>query len=143
MYAYFRQFYVLKIRNTSITQNVNLFSTIMTQKIQFTLPFRYGREDEELMGLRFCNEVVIASQHLNNVNTETRRTKLPLGKKAVKVKIENEDYFIFPFALTLGHNALPSLRLVPCRPYHGAPIGTMYEVQLYMAPQVQKNSIFL
>jgi hypothetical protein len=26
--------------------------------------FRYGREDEELMGLRFCNEVVIAAEQV-------------------------------------------------------------------------------
>ena len=26
--------------------------------------FRYGREDEELMGLRFCNEVVIAAEQI-------------------------------------------------------------------------------
>ena len=25
---------------------------------------RYGREDEELMGLRFCNEVVIAAEQI-------------------------------------------------------------------------------
>ncbi len=29
------------------------------------LPFRYGREDEELMGLRFCNEIVIAAEQLH------------------------------------------------------------------------------
>ena len=26
--------------------------------------FRYGREDEELMGLRFCNEVVVAAEQI-------------------------------------------------------------------------------
>uniref|UniRef100_A0A182ITM1 Arrestin-like N-terminal domain-containing protein n=1 Tax=Anopheles atroparvus TaxID=41427 RepID=A0A182ITM1_ANOAO len=29
---------------------------------QLTLTFRYGREDEEVMGLKFCNEAVIALQ---------------------------------------------------------------------------------
>ncbi len=31
----------------------------------FILPSRYGREDEELMGLRFCNEIVIAAEQLH------------------------------------------------------------------------------
>ena len=29
---------------------------------QVGLELRYGREDEELMGLQFCNEMILASQ---------------------------------------------------------------------------------
>lgn len=29
-----------------------------------TLTFRYGREDEEVMGLRFCNEAVMSLNRL-------------------------------------------------------------------------------
>ena len=29
---------------------------------QIGLELRYGREDEELMGLQFCNEMILASQ---------------------------------------------------------------------------------
>jgi hypothetical protein len=36
---------------------------------------RYGREDEELMGLRFCNEVVIAAEQ---VKTSSNRFSLSL-----------------------------------------------------------------
>lgn len=31
---------------------------------QITLTFRYGREDEEVMGLKFCNEAVISLKQL-------------------------------------------------------------------------------
>jgi beta-arrestin len=31
---------------------------------QVTLTFRYGREDEEVMGLRFCNEAVMSLNKL-------------------------------------------------------------------------------
>ncbi len=37
----------------------------------FLLPSRYGREDEELMGLRFCNEIVIAAEQLHPSPTTT------------------------------------------------------------------------
>ncbi len=44
----------------------------------------------------------------------------------------NEKGFLtFPFSLDLGTSAPPSVRLLPCRPYSGAPIGTTYEVQLF------------
>jgi len=32
--------------------------------VQIVLVFRYGREDEELMGLRFCNEIVVAADQV-------------------------------------------------------------------------------
>lgn len=31
---------------------------------QLTLTFRYGRDDEEVMGLRFCNEAIIALKQI-------------------------------------------------------------------------------
>jgi len=31
---------------------------------QITLTFRYGREDEEVLGLRFCNEAILALKQL-------------------------------------------------------------------------------
>jgi len=31
---------------------------------QITLTFRYGREDEEVLGLRFCNEAILALRQL-------------------------------------------------------------------------------
>lgn len=31
---------------------------------QVTLTFRYGREDEEVMGLKFCNEAVMSLAQL-------------------------------------------------------------------------------
>jgi hypothetical protein len=32
--------------------------------VKVTLELRYGREDEELMGLQFCNEMVVIRQIL-------------------------------------------------------------------------------
>ena len=38
--------------------------------MQFSLELRYGREDEELMGLQFCNEMIIANQRIYPVDPE-------------------------------------------------------------------------
>ncbi|XP_058822478.1 uncharacterized protein LOC131684026 [Topomyia yanbarensis] len=97
---------------------------------QLTLTFRYGREDEEVMGLKFCNEAVIALQHIwpKAVSTEPEvLTPLQealldrLGKNAV------------PFSLEIGTVAPPSVQLLPAKRYTGAPIGTSYDVRVYTA----------
>ncbi|EAA01439.5 AGAP002079-PA [Anopheles gambiae str. PEST] len=95
---------------------------------QLTLTFRYGREDEEVMGLKFCNEAVIALQQFwpRPVTAETDSlTPLQvsllerLGKNAI------------PFALEIGTLAPPSVQLLPAKRYTGAPIGTSYDVRVY------------
>ncbi|XP_021705863.1 phosrestin-2 isoform X2 [Aedes aegypti] len=97
---------------------------------QLTLTFRYGREDEEVMGLKFCNEAVIALQQIwpKPIGTEPEAlTPLQealldrLGKNAV------------PFALEIGTLAPPSVQLLPAKRYTGAPIGTSYDVRVYTA----------
>lgn len=41
------------------------------------LPHRYGREDEEVMGLKFCNEAIIALQQIwPKIETEPPRFEL-------------------------------------------------------------------
>ncbi|XP_062712037.1 uncharacterized protein LOC109431771 isoform X2 [Aedes albopictus] len=97
---------------------------------QLTLTFRYGREDEEVMGLKFCNEAVIALQQIwpkpigtePEVLTPLQEALLDrLGKNAV------------PFALEIGTLAPPSVQLLPAKRYTGAPIGTSYDVRVYTA----------
>ncbi|XP_055544027.1 uncharacterized protein LOC129729466 [Wyeomyia smithii] len=97
---------------------------------QLTLTFRYGREDEEVMGLKFCNEAVIALQQIwprpagaePEALTPLQEALLDrLGKNAV------------PFALEIGTMAPPSVQLLPAKRYTGAPIGTSYDVRVYTA----------
>lgn len=100
---------------------------------QLTLTFRYGREDEEVMGLKFCNEAVIALQQIwprpqsseAEVLTPLQEALLDrLGKNAV------------PFSLEIGTLAPPSVQLLPAKRYTGAPIGTSYDVRVYTAEAI-------
>ena len=50
-----------------------------------------------------------------------------------------QGFIAIPFVVNIGTSAPPSVRLIPCRPYSGAPIGTSYEVQLFTG---WKNKIF-
>ena len=42
----------------------NQLEVVLLALSQIGLELRYGREDEELMGLQFCNEMILASQSL-------------------------------------------------------------------------------
>ena len=49
----------------------------------------------------------------------------------MKVLANAQGFIAIPFVVNIGSSAPPSVRLIPCRPYSGAPIGTGYEVQLF------------
>ena len=49
----------------------------------------------------------------------------------LKVLANAQGFIAIPFVVNIGTSAPPSVRLIPCRPYSGAPIGTTYEVQLF------------
>ena len=119
--------------------------------------YRYGREDEELMGLRFCNEVVVAAEQIypTPLDEEIKRKKSikdkstensekssasdqsTLGPNTIEnatdgetskersnsTLVNNQGFVAVPFIVDMGNTAPPSVRLVPCRPYSGAPIG--------------------
>ena len=91
--------------------------------------FRYGREDEELMGLRFCNEIVISAEQIYP-------TAMEEACKTTKPIVNHQGFLAVPFVMDMGVSAPPSVRLLPCRPYAGAPIGTTYEVQLFAGTYV-------
>uniref|UniRef100_A0A1B0CBA9 Putative arrestin n=1 Tax=Lutzomyia longipalpis TaxID=7200 RepID=A0A1B0CBA9_LUTLO len=95
---------------------------------QLTLTFRYGREDEEVMGLKFCNEAVIALKQV---------WPQPEGTSAKKEELT-------PFSIQIGTVAPPSVQLIPAKHYNGAPIGTSYDIRAYIANQsdekMQKRS---
>ncbi|XP_013183432.2 arrestin homolog [Amyelois transitella] len=103
---------------------------------QVTLTFRYGREDEEVMGLKFCNEAImsIAQVWPAHCNHE-REPNTPLQDALIRRLGSNA----YPFHLELTPLAPPSVQLVPAKQYHGAPIGTSYDVRAYIADRVDEK----
>uniref|UniRef100_A0A182M5K4 Arrestin-like N-terminal domain-containing protein n=1 Tax=Anopheles culicifacies TaxID=139723 RepID=A0A182M5K4_9DIPT len=98
---------------------------------QLTLTFRYGREDEEVMGLKFCNEAVIALQQFWPRPVSAEADSLTPLQEAL---LERLGKNAVPFALEIGTLAPPSVQLLPAKRYTGAPIGTSYDVRVYTAP---------
>ncbi|XP_018897592.2 arrestin homolog isoform X2 [Bemisia tabaci] len=97
---------------------------------QVTLTFRYGREDEEVMGLKFCNEAIMCLAQLYPIHEKAVvEPNTPLQDALIKRLGPNAH----PFTMEVTHLAPPSVQLVPAKAYNGAPIGTSYDVRAYAA----------
>ena len=109
------------------------------------------------MGLRFCNEVVVAAEQIyptpldeeikkkkstkekstensekssetdqsntGPTTTENAANGEPSKERRNSTLVNNQGFVAVPFIVDMGNTAPPSVRLVPCRPYSGAPIG--------------------
>ncbi|XP_069985946.1 arrestin homolog isoform X2 [Penaeus vannamei] len=97
---------------------------------QFVLTFRYGREDEEVMGLRFCNEACLQAEQLwpRQNPDEPYKNLTPLQDTLVK----RLGAGAVPFTFTVSSLAPPSVTLLPARSYAGAPIGTNYDLRVFV-----------
>ncbi|XP_028175823.1 arrestin, lateral eye-like, partial [Ostrinia furnacalis] len=103
---------------------------------QVTLTFRYGREDEEVMGLKFCNEAIMSLAQIWPLHcNHEREPNTPLQDALIKRLGANT----FPFHLELTPLAPPSVQLVPAKQYHGAPIGTSYDVRAFIAERADEK----
>ncbi|XP_055849117.1 phosrestin-2-like [Episyrphus balteatus] len=103
---------------------------LASQKIygQLTLTFRYGREDEEVMGLKFCNELVVALKQLwPRINYTGEMTVLQ------QALVDRLGAGAHPFQIDVGTIAAPSVQLLPAKKYSGDPIGTSYDVRIFMS----------
>ncbi|XP_034482532.1 uncharacterized protein LOC117787986 [Drosophila innubila] len=103
---------------------------------QLTLTFRYGREDEEVMGLRFCNEAIMSLHQIwPRLEEPTRESLSPLQEALLKRLGDGAH----PFTLSLTAQAPPSVQLVPAKRYYGAPIGTSYDVRCFIADKTDEK----
>ncbi|XP_012349333.1 phosrestin-2-like [Apis florea] len=103
---------------------------------QITLTFRYGREDEEVMGLKFCNEAVMCiAQLYPPYSGADQQETTPLQEALVKRLGPNAH----AFTMEITPLAPPSVQLVPAKEYNGAPIGTSYDVRAYIADRADEK----
>nr|XP_015839691.1 PREDICTED: arrestin homolog isoform X2 [Tribolium castaneum] len=104
---------------------------------QVTLTFRYGREDEEVMGLKFCNEAImcLAQLYPPHPAAQAPEGNTPLQDALLKRLGSNA----YPFSMEITPLAPPSVQLVPAKEYNGAPIGTSYDVRAYVADRADEK----
>ncbi|XP_026468994.1 LOW QUALITY PROTEIN: arrestin homolog [Ctenocephalides felis] len=92
---------------------------------QVICSFRYGREEDEVMGLNFQKELILTSQQINPISEKHDTTKMQerllkkLGPNAV------------PFTLQIPTGAPASITLQPAPGDTGAPCGVHYYVKIF------------
>ncbi|XP_041447844.1 uncharacterized protein LOC111066363 isoform X2 [Drosophila obscura] len=103
---------------------------------QLTLTFRYGREDEEVMGLRFCNEAIMSLHQIWPRLQEPAPESLSPLQEALMKRLGAGAH---AFTLVLNAHSPPSVQLVPAKRYYGAPIGTSYDVRCFIADKTDEK----
>ncbi|XP_043211685.1 arrestin homolog [Amphibalanus amphitrite] len=99
---------------------------------QLVLVFRYGREDEEVMGLTFSNIIILQTQQLHPMK-ESPQTDGP-PRSTLQKTIERHLSacgVAHAFQFQVSSCAPPSVSLYPAKSYTGAPLGTSYEVHFF------------
>ncbi|KOC66054.1 Phosrestin-1 [Habropoda laboriosa] len=105
---------------------------------QITLNFRYGREDEEVMGLKFCNEAVMClTQLYPPYSGADHQETTPLQEALIRRLGPNAH----AFTMEITPLAPPSVQLVPAKEYNGSPIGTSYDVRAYVADRADDKLV--
>jgi arrestin-1 len=91
--------------------------------------FRYGREDDEVMGLKFVKELYLASEQIYPPpsGNESSKTSASKTQERLLSKLGPNAY---AFTLKLPENAPHSVVLQPGAQESGQPCGVYYEVRI-------------
>lgn len=100
---------------------------------QIVTTFRYGREEDEMMGLHFSRQLYLALEQV--YPGETRNQKSELQEKLMKKLGDGA----IPFSFDLPENAPPSVTLMPGPEDQGAPLGVEYELKLFVADNKEEK----
>ena len=120
---------MLNIRFIKITDGVVVIDHdyLQGRKVfgQLVCSFRYGREDDEVMGLSFQKDLFLASEQIyppKNVEPTKMQERLikKLGANA------------HPFTFKMPPNAPPSVTIQPGSDEEGKPCGVEYYIKLFV-----------
>ncbi|XP_019874715.1 arrestin homolog [Aethina tumida] len=92
---------------------------------QVVCSFRYGREEDEVMGLNFQKDLFLASEQIFPPQQKQNPTKL---QERLMKKLGPNSY---PFTFTIPPNAPASVTLQPASEDEGQPCGVNYYVKLF------------
>lgn len=96
---------------------------------QIVTTFRYGREEDEIMGLHFSRQLYLALNQIHPVKNDNNLNINKLQEKLIRKLGPSAHTFTFE----LPKNAPPSVTLQPGPEDQGAPLGVEYEVKLFVA----------
>lgn len=107
---------------------------------QIVTTFRYGREEDEIMGLHFSRQLYLALEQVyppapskqQTINETSNSEPQPLNKLQDKL-LRKLGSAAHPFTFQLPKNAPPSVTLQPGPEDQGPPLGVEYEVKMFVA----------
>ncbi|XP_050692024.1 arrestin homolog [Eriocheir sinensis] len=107
-----------------------------------TVTYRFGREEDEVMGLNFSKEMQLAAQQIYPANNQPELTSVQ--DRLVK-KLGGNAY---PFAVTLPDSAPSSVQLHSGDDDTAKPLGVIYELRVFVGDTAdekphRRNSVAL
>ncbi|KAI1298715.1 Arrestin, lateral eye [Halotydeus destructor] len=100
---------------------------------QIVTTFRYGREEDEIMGLHFSRQLYLASEQIMPAKPDLVVSKLQ-DKLLKKLGTGSQ-----PFSFDMPSNAPPSVTLQPSPEDHGPPLGVEYELKIFCGDSDQEK----
>ncbi|XP_003428218.1 arrestin homolog [Nasonia vitripennis] len=95
---------------------------------QVTTTYRYGREEDEVMGVKFSKELVLCKEQIIPVKKE-KQENTPIQDRLLR-KLGSNAY---PFLFQFPGNSPSSVTLQPGDDDQGKPLGVEYTVRIYVA----------
>ncbi|GFQ81856.1 arrestin, lateral eye [Trichonephila clavata] len=90
------------------------------------LTFRYGREDEEVMGLKFYTEAILHYEQVYPSNKSPR--PLTALQQHLLKKLGPDAHAL---TVSVSGHAPHSVGLKPARAYGGSPLGVTYDLKVF------------
>ncbi|CAH0551071.1 unnamed protein product [Brassicogethes aeneus] len=97
---------------------------------QVVTTYRYGREEDEVMGVKFSKEMIVASEQVvpKRKDMENQDALTPIQEKLIKKMGSNA----FPFTFRFPDMSPCSVTLQPGEDDQGKPLGVEYQVRCYV-----------
>ncbi|XP_071455690.1 arrestin homolog [Hetaerina americana] len=102
---------------------------------QVTTTYRYGREEDEVMGVKFSKELIIATGQLVPPVQE-KQELTPIQERLLKKLGQNA----YPFTFKFPPNAPSSVTLQAGEDDNGKPLGVEYSVRTYVGESEEDRS---
>uniref|UniRef100_A0A1B6DV44 Phosrestin-2 n=1 Tax=Clastoptera arizonana TaxID=38151 RepID=A0A1B6DV44_9HEMI len=95
---------------------------------QVVCSFRYGREEDEVMGLSFQKDLYLASEQIYPPPEKREENLTKLQERLMKKLGPN----VFPFLFRLPQNSPASVTLQPGQDDEGEPCGVQYYIKIFV-----------
>ncbi|KAJ8886200.1 hypothetical protein PR048_012409 [Dryococelus australis] len=102
---------------------------------ELTTTYRYGREEDEVMGVKFSKEMPLCREQIAPT-PEEKQQLTPIQERLVKKFGSNA----FPFMFNFPGNAPSSVTLTPGEDDHGKPLGVDYSIKTYVGDHKDDKS---